>query len=98
MRASLKKLRGFALHRNGEARERSGRHTEARERSERRLQQPVPQLDELSRASQNNVKMALKVYFWFQRVSHLGPWRIRACGADARHQMALVIREERVSK
>ncbi|PSR84731.1 BAR domain protein [Actinidia chinensis var. chinensis] len=53
MRASLKKLRGFALHRNGEARESSGRHAEARERSERRLQQPVAQLDELSRASQD---------------------------------------------
>ncbi|GFY99933.1 hydroxyproline-rich glycoprotein family protein [Actinidia rufa] len=43
MRTSLKKLRGFALHRN----------SEARERSERRLQQPVAQLDELSRASQD---------------------------------------------
>ncbi|XP_057508798.1 uncharacterized protein At2g33490-like isoform X1 [Actinidia eriantha] len=43
MRTSLKKLRGFALHRNGEA----------RERSESRLQQPVAQLDELSRASQD---------------------------------------------
>ncbi|XP_057486272.1 uncharacterized protein At2g33490-like [Actinidia eriantha] len=53
MRASLKKLRGFTLHRNGEARERSGRHVETRERSERRLQQPVAQLDELSHASQD---------------------------------------------
>ncbi|KAA8517320.1 hypothetical protein F0562_017613 [Nyssa sinensis] len=48
MKTSLRKLRGFAIH----------RHDEARERKNRRLHQPLPQLDELDKATQDMQDMS----------------------------------------